>query len=345
MKTSKLLTTTMLVSAAAMIAAVPASAAKLKLGGYYEQWIGAGGKGTADPNEQFDIQNDAEIFFSFKEKLSNGMTAGGRFELEAGTGQTTKYDESSLYLSGAFGKILIGNNDAAASGAASIKVVGPVGHIKSDRADWVGVNTTQHDFDTDLGSSDAQLIMYTTPKVNGLQLSASYAPDNSDGTNSDMDDRETSGVKNTVSGLLKYSTQMGASKVSVGLGMTTNKLDNQTQDGWALGVGVSQGPVSVTVGYGVEEFTATDERTFMGAGLIYKLDKVNSVSVGFSQGKKKTNTAASDLEENIATIGFSRNLGKGVSFQASAFNVDTNHGTSTTNVNENGLVGGVKVSF
>ena len=68
MKTTKLLSTTVLVSAAALIAAAPASAAKLKLGGYYEQWFGWGQDGNAAPLSNFDVKNDAEIYFSFKEK-------------------------------------------------------------------------------------------------------------------------------------------------------------------------------------------------------------------------------------------------------------------------------------
>ena len=60
MKTSNLLSTTVLVSAAALIAAAPASAAKLKLGGYYEQWFGWGADGTAAPLSNFDVKNDEQ---------------------------------------------------------------------------------------------------------------------------------------------------------------------------------------------------------------------------------------------------------------------------------------------
>ncbi len=117
----------MLVSAAALIAAAPASAAKLKLGGYYEQWFGWGQTVQLLQMSNFDVKNDAEIYFSFKEKLSNGMTVGGRFEMEAGNGNDGQsangFDETSVYLSGSFGKIQIGNNDVAAAGAGGVKLL------------------------------------------------------------------------------------------------------------------------------------------------------------------------------------------------------------------------------
>jgi outer membrane protein OmpU len=350
MNKSKLLATTMIVSAAAMVATAPVSAASLKLGGYYEQWFGTAGKGTASPKNNFDVQNDAEIHFSFKEKLGNGMTVGGKFEMEAGNGneQTSStadsFDETSLYVQGSFGKIQIGNNDNVGASAASLRVVGPIGHIKSDSGDWVGKTGALNNFDIDLGSGDAQGIQYHTPKINGLQLAVSYKPDSSDGTYGDMDDRETTGVKDTVAALIKYSGSMGGTKVGVGVGISNNDKDGVSQDGYAVGLSLAQGPLSLTVGYAKEDFNATNEQTFVGAGLIYKLDKVNSISFGFSRGEKATATANTDLEEDLITLGYSRNLGKGVSFAASAFNVSTGHEAST-NVDENGFVAGFSVNF
>ena len=86
---SKLLASTVIVAAAAAVAAAPASAAKLKLSGYYEAWVGVGADGVASQVNNFDVKHDSEINFDWKQKLKNGMTVGGRMELEAGTGTTT----------------------------------------------------------------------------------------------------------------------------------------------------------------------------------------------------------------------------------------------------------------
>ena len=77
---SKLLASTIIVAAAAAVTAAPVSAAKLKLGGYYEQWIGVGAKGSGSALNTFDVKNDSEINFDFKQKLKNGMPVGGRME-------------------------------------------------------------------------------------------------------------------------------------------------------------------------------------------------------------------------------------------------------------------------
>ena len=69
-----------------------------------------------------------------------------------------------------------------------------------------------------------------------------------------------------------------------------------------------------------EDISATREDKFTGAGLIYKLDKANSV-VLVGKGKR-TNTGGSDRGV-VYTFGAERNLGKGVSVSASVFNSET----------------------
>lgn len=347
MKTSKLLSTTVLVSAAALIAAAPASAAKLKLGGYYEQWFGWGADGTASPLSNFDVKNDAEIYFSFKEKLGNGMTVGGRIEMEAGNGNdgqaANAFDETSLYVSGSFGKLQMGNNDVAAASAGGVSVVGPVGIIKSDAGDWIAASGSLNNSDNDLGMGDAQNVHYSTPKINGLQLSVSYTPDASDGADSDFDDSETAGFKDGVSGLIKYNGKFGGAKITVALGRTTADNSGYDMEGTNASLKVAQGPITVTATMAEEDLSATREDKFTGAGLIYKLDKANSVSAGYGKGKR-TNTGGSDREQTVYTFGAQRNLGKGVSVSASVFNSETTNQTGT-NVDDSGFAAGIKVKF
>merc|ERR1712054_596994 len=148
-------------------------------------------------------------------------TVGGRIEMEAGNGndgQTANgFDETSLYVSGSFGKLQMGNNDVAAASAGGVSVVGPVGIIKSDAGDWIAATGSLNNSDNDLGMGDAQNVHYSTPKINGLQLSVSYTPDASDGANSDFDDSETSGFKDGVSGLVKYNGKFGGAKTTLAL--------------------------------------------------------------------------------------------------------------------------------
>jgi len=346
MKTSKLLASTALVASAAAFAAAPASAAKLKLGGYFEQWVGFASDGVNSSataaHSEFDVQQDAEIYFSFKEKLSNGLTVGGRVEMEAQEG-TSGYDENSLYVSGAFGKIQIGSNDVAAAGVGNVDAVGPVGINKSDAKKWLPGLVATINSDNDLGMSDEQNVMYTSPKINGLQVALSYTPENS-GSGA----RATSGFTDGFSSMVKYSTKMGGASVSVAAGYSSNKSATTSavsQDGVNAQVKVGSGPITFSAAYMKEDLSTTED-SFAGAAVVYKLDKVNSISLSYGNYETKTISSGATVDDTVYTLGFARNLGKGVSLQASIFDGETeDSSTSTNNADGHGVVAGLKVSF
>ena len=107
MNKGKLLASTVLVSAAAVMAASGA-VAKVKISGTTEHWIGKGKEAAAQ--SEIDLKADAEMHFSFSKKLNNGMKLTGKFEKEANA-TATGYDEASITISGGFGKLIVGNND------------------------------------------------------------------------------------------------------------------------------------------------------------------------------------------------------------------------------------------
>jgi outer membrane protein OmpU len=351
MKKSKLLASTVLVSAAAVMAAAPASAASLKLGGYYEQWFGFASDETNRLYNEVDVKNDAEIYFSFKEKLSNGLTVGGRLEMEAGQGnnngmqakddspkkpdanpslQSSNFDESSIYVQGSFGKIQIGNNDVATAYNPIASVVGPIGLYKSDAQDWVPFDGPLSNSDVDLGAGDAGNITYWTPKINGLQLIASYTPDASDDKQGDYDASETTGVHNVVSVALQYSGKSGGTSYKFGIGATegenTDSSSEDKESGWNMGLDLKQGAARLSMTYAKENDVGNTD-TWFAVGLRYKLDKVNEISLGYSVGTEKDGGANpdADLEAKWYTFGYNRNLGKGVNLAASIFHVNNDH--------------------
>jgi hypothetical protein len=348
MKTSKLLASTALVASAAAFAAAPASAAKLKLGGYFEQWVGFASDGVnasaTAPHSEFDVQQDAEIYFSFKEKLSNGLTVGGRVEMEAQEG-TSGYDENAIYVSGAFGKIQIGSNDVAAAGVGNVDAVGPVGINKSDAKKWLPGLVATINSDNDLGMSDEQNVMYTSPKMNGLQVAVSYTPESSD---SGARTTATTSFTDGFSSMVKYSTKMGGASVSVGLGYSSNKsasVSGVSQDGVNGQVKISSGPLTFAAAYMKEDLATVDD-TFTGASVVYKLDKVNAISLSYGNYETKTISSGATVDDTVYTLGFSRNLGKGVTFAASIFDGETKDTSdATANADGHGVVGGFKVKF
>jgi hypothetical protein len=302
---SKLLASTIIVAAAAAVTAAPVSAAKLKLGGYYEQWIGVGAKGSGSALNTFDVKNDSEINFDFKQKLKNGMTVGGRMELEGNNDATTGFDESSMYIKGSFGKIQLGNNDPAAAYVGSVKGVGPVGIIKSDARRWVGGTYQVIDNDNDLGMGDAQKITYFTPKMGSFSGAISYMPDASDSGDNDYYQSETSGNSDGVSAMGKMAGKMGSTKYSLAVGYSTVDASGTDNSGWNVGLNVKVGKNTFTA-FSNNEESGTTDNTDIGVAVMHKLSKSDTISLQMGVAEKDAASTGSDQETTVITAGYSR---------------------------------------
>lgn len=182
-------------AAAALIAVAPASAEPMDftIGGYFTQSVQLvdidDHEGMTFEDEVF--AQDGEIHFKGKTKLKNGTELGLRVELEASE-SSDQIDEHYLYLKGDWGKLILGAENG-------------IGHLMQVRAPRFvpGLkmfdNSTTDDiyesaYDEHLDdnaiedahmstklehiSGDANKLSYMTPRVGGLQLGVSYAPNN-----------------------------------------------------------------------------------------------------------------------------------------------------------------------
>ena len=370
MNKSKLLASTMLVSAATLMAAGSASAAALKLGGFAEFWFGVadgnnasdasvgGGAGT---DNDWDVKTDMEIFFLAEETLANGIKVGARLEMEAGNGNdghgggaqgVTGFDESFGWVKTKFGQLNLGNNDPASAYIGGISVVGPVGIIKSDAGDWIpGFGQALNNTDSDLGTGDAQNVTYFTPKVAGAQVIVSYTPDSSNDAGSDYDDAETTGFYDVFSGAIKYGGSFGKVKVALGAGATHSNSgtgtggDSEKNDGHAVRGAVTFGPATITGAYAYENLGSM--RTFWAGGARVSISKMDRVSLGVSYSENEA-AGSTNRESTLVTLGYERNVGKGIKFAASGFwgEDDRGAGSGTGTSREGvGLVGGFRVGF
>lgn len=355
MTKTKLLASTMLVAASTMIAAGGANALELKLGGYAEFWAGYGdNEKVAGVNNNFDVKTDAEITFKAEEKLDNGMKVGVLFEMEAGVGNDgqagTDFDESFAWVKASWGQLNIGQNDVATGYVGGVSVVGPVGVIKSDAGDWVPGNDEINNTDGDVGLSDAANITYFTPRVAGFQAIVSYTPDSSDAANSAFDNQETAGSHNGMSAALKYSGKFGGANIGLSTGYTYAELtdgaagSNATAEAYVMKGEVGLGKFTVTAAYARENIADID--TFWGAGVKYKMNKADTISLGYGNSEESQKGAGvADQESELITLGYERNMGKGVTFGASLFNVSRSGGTDVQNADGMGFVSGLKLKF
>ena len=169
----------------------------LQLGGYFIQSVNlvdVDKEGTSSFEDEVLAQN-GEIYFKAKTTLPEGTEIGVRIELEAEGASEDLIDEHYLYIKADWGKVILGAENG----------VGHLMQVRSPRFvpglkmfdnsitetiieeaydlqfDAVNVIQDAH-MSTKLEhiSGDANKFSYLTPKVGGLQLAASYTPNNRD---------------------------------------------------------------------------------------------------------------------------------------------------------------------
>ncbi len=164
----------------------------------------------------FGQKSDSEINFKGSLQSDMGLKFSVKVEMEA---DAAGIDESVATVSGGFGAFHIGNEDGVQPtmhyGAPDVGI----GLNAGDVGDWLKVAAG---WSTSLWSTpnDAARLIYYTPRINGVQLGLSYAPDMSDGENNtvaiDNEETETSIAAN-------FDQAIGDAhlKASVGYSVTT----------------------------------------------------------------------------------------------------------------------------
>lgn len=170
-----ILGTTALVAASALTAGTASSAEKIKLGlgGYLQSSFVVA---SYDDGDQLptDIRHEGEVFFTGSTTLDNGLTFGVNIQLEARE-STDQVDETYMYVSGSFGRILFGSENSASYlmhyGSPSPV---PAWGLNSPNANASGF-TSPTTYTNAINDDDK--LTYFTPRFGGFQFGASYTPD------------------------------------------------------------------------------------------------------------------------------------------------------------------------
>ncbi|AFX98672.1 hypothetical protein A1OE_479 [Candidatus Endolissoclinum faulkneri L2] len=180
--------------AAGLIAAPSAIAAErlhVSVGGYMEQWLGytTVEDGLSRDIDGFDVKSDSEIHFEGSTTLDNGIDLGVNVQLEANTDKNDQIDESYLFMKGSFGEINLGSVNSAMHNMHFAPSDFGIGINSGDQADWAAFSNSKIDKPqysrSVLGSTyidpnpshDSEKLTYYTPRFAGIQLGASYSPD------------------------------------------------------------------------------------------------------------------------------------------------------------------------
>jgi hypothetical protein len=184
----KILLGTTAIAAAALYAQAAQAQITVSLGGYTE-FFGAYYDDDATNRTSREFQLETEIVVRADGKADNGLLYGAKVELQNnGTGGGVGTDEASVYLSGTWGRIELGDFDGAADTLAIYAPLIGIEQIDGDAYDFLDTGNTPGTVRFGAtpffglvkapDSGDATKIMYLTPRFAGIQAGVSYATQN-----------------------------------------------------------------------------------------------------------------------------------------------------------------------
>ena len=283
---------------------------------------------TANQNRGYGFTvSESEVWVNASSKADNGMSYGLRIELNGGAADATAADEASVFLSGDWGRLDLGDNDDATNsmqvGAwnATKGAGGPFGGLGDlntvfngngtdnliSRADWQVFTT-----------SDATKATYKTPNFSGFQVGVSWTPDSGESSGGAATaDSDADGDFENVMGLAAmYRGKVGDTSVAVSAGWETGTDEGATgaeiEDLDIMGIGASVGMGGFSVGahyrdYGDSFLTAAQTAAGADSGSQWSLGVGYQagpwgISAWYLKGEKdNTNTSNANARETEVT--------------------------------------------
>jgi len=253
-----LINSTALATVAALTASVAVADVSIS-GGYEMKYKSRSSLVTATNGTT--TTSDSSITFAFTNKTDSGLTLGYTVVMD-GEGASTAIDESSLSISGGFGKVILGENDGVSQDF-GIAAVDLTAEENTDSVASANINTNSDVINT---NADATKIAYMLPAMGGLTAGASYA-----------DAGATTGADTTDFGFA-YAMDAAGTSITIG-GATTTTASATTKDTSSnnMGIKLVSGDLKVTVSQGT--YDAVDEdRKATGVGVSYLL--ANGITLG-----------------------------------------------------------------
>ena len=324
MKKSLLATTAIAAVAVVGVASSAAAAGfEAKINGYMEQYFGyADSSNAAVSNaDQFNQNSDAEFYVSGKQTLDNGLTVGFQIEVE---GEVAGIDEQYAYIEGGFGKLIAGaENPAGYLMHLAVKSNG-VGVEENDGTNiWIPGSAGGAQARTNMHSGaidDRNTVTYLSPKVNGIQVGASFTPTMATDTSSPTTATGADGVRDN--GWSLGASYAGSFTGDVSLKLSAGYTDGGNDDATAgdltvftAGIQVGFGGFTVSGAYGSEnDDAAGEDYNNFAASLAYNAGPMG-VSAVFLTSKDDQGNDKQDQFE----LGASYAMGPGVKAQASIY--------------------------
>ena len=223
---------------------------------------------------------DSEIHFKFSNKTDSGLTIGYVVEMLSDGGNTA-IDESSMSISGGFGKIVLGENDGVGDNF-GISEMDLIAEESSSIAISHSISTNSDI--ANLASNKTQ-IAYFLPAMGGFTAGASF-----------YDSGEASGTDTTEFGA-QYKMDAGGNTVTIGAATGTTEAATKDTDSQNMGIKIVAGNLSMIVASGSHE-GVDEDRSTTGASVSYKM--ANGITLGAYSLKSEDDL---DLSEEYSASG------------------------------------------
>ncbi len=375
-------------SAIALVAgfSTTASAAdwEVKVGGYMEQFVAYANSdvsvalptGTATTAvigssggdfDGIDSKQDSEVHFLPSITLDNGITIGADIQLE-GFQSGDQIDESSMSIDGSFGLIVLGSEASAgyqmSYAAPDVTFINVNSGSTTAFIPWSGSGAGADIFYGTLGSTfienlvldNAQRFTYYTPRFVGFQLGVSYARDNLQDTNAQID-CDTSACDFFDVGA-NYVNSFGDFDVAVsGRWGVANAPAGSNPDIWAAGINLGFAGFTIGGSYAEQNDAGVQDGQSWDAGVSYYTGPWG-FSFTYFHGENVDDDCGvlclgnNDEEVDQYLIGASYALAEGVDLNAFGAYVDfegaalTSGGTTDKTEIDGWILGtGIKISF
>ena len=311
-----LLGTTALVAAGAFAGAAQADEMmgpiKANVGGYYNialiatSGAGAGMRGHGI-NQNIEIQVDGST------TLDNGITAGVRIRLIGNDGlyfeNGPNTDETEVSFSGAFGAVHAGTVEGAAQ-LATLWAPGAswIGGVKSP---WFGAGIGA--WSTGAMNEDALKVSYFSPSFNGFTFSLSYAPEDSTDSYASMSSNDAGTYGEGIQSAIGYTIDVMGGSFSTNIGYETYTGEAGGDNPTAMRYGAVLSIDDIAIGGAVQTrdaVGATGDRTLSDVGIGWSQ---GPLSLGVQYGSDEIDGGAST---SITAVSAGYNLGPGVDLGA-----------------------------
>ena len=334
-----------LLASTAIVAVAGVAHADVSVSGSYE--FGYQSVSDDQTSDLDDMYDDSEIKFSFSTTTDSGLTFGASSELEATAGNShstvtasstddasTVMDESSMYISGDFGKFELGENDGAGPTFVTFPGYGSnsIGSydIGSHQKNSAGTTLTGvYPFPQYGRDGDNNKISYFSPNMGGFSFGYSYSDEGTD----DAD---------TAAGL-SWSGDMSGVGVTVTAMMEESGESTDTTENSAYGITLTSGSIDFGISTGTTQTGATIDATTTVYGLGYNVSDSVRVTVAASQSD---NDVTNGDEFSQQGVGVNYTIAPGLGLHVGLSSFEATDGGSTS-LNNDGTVirTSVKMSF